>query len=148
MAKESLGERVWYKYWPHQVPKCLDYPDCTLAEFLKEAASKHGPKPAIYLPGRKGDLLPALGNGAAAGHGTVEAGPQEGGCVRPHAPQLDPVRDLLLCLPAPGCHGHGHQPHLQGARDPAPAQGFRRQGAHRPGCGLSQRPGRGSRAHG
>jgi len=35
MAKESLGERIWYKYWPTQVPKCLDYPDCTLAEFLK-----------------------------------------------------------------------------------------------------------------
>jgi long-chain acyl-CoA synthetase len=49
MAKESLGERVWYKYWPHQVPKCLDYPDCTLAEFLKEAAAKHGPKPAIFF---------------------------------------------------------------------------------------------------
>ncbi|MFH1122288.1 MAG: long-chain fatty acid--CoA ligase [Pseudomonadota bacterium] len=49
MAKESLGERLWYKYWPAQVPKCLDYPDCTLAEFLRESAAKHGSKPAIFF---------------------------------------------------------------------------------------------------
>lgn len=49
MAKESLGERIWYKYWPSQVPKCLDYPDCTLAEFLRESAAKHGSKPAILF---------------------------------------------------------------------------------------------------
>jgi len=49
MAKESLGERLWYKYWPTQVPKCLDYPSCTLAEFLRESAAKHGPKPALYF---------------------------------------------------------------------------------------------------
>lgn len=51
MAKDSLGERIWYKYWPSQVPKCLDYPDCTLAEFLKESAAKHGSKPAIFFLG-------------------------------------------------------------------------------------------------
>ncbi|NTV34252.1 MAG: long-chain fatty acid--CoA ligase, partial [Deltaproteobacteria bacterium] len=49
MAKESLGDRIWYKYWPSQVPKCLDYPDCTLAEFLKQSAEKHGSKPAIFF---------------------------------------------------------------------------------------------------
>ncbi len=49
MAKASLGERIWYKHWPSQVPKCLDYPDCTLAEFLRESAAKHGSKPAIYF---------------------------------------------------------------------------------------------------
>lgn len=49
MARESLGERIWYRYWPSQVPKCLDYPDCTLAEFLRETAARHGPKPAIYF---------------------------------------------------------------------------------------------------
>jgi long-chain acyl-CoA synthetase len=49
MARESLGERIWYKYWPSQVPKCLDYPDCTLAEFLRESAAKHGSKPAILF---------------------------------------------------------------------------------------------------
>ena len=49
MAKESLGERIWYKYWPSQVPKCLDYPDCTLAEFLRQSAAKHGPQAAIYF---------------------------------------------------------------------------------------------------
>jgi long-chain acyl-CoA synthetase len=49
MAKESLGERIWYKNWPPQVPKCLDYPECTLAEFLKETAAKNGSKPAIFF---------------------------------------------------------------------------------------------------
>ncbi|MBW1668389.1 MAG: long-chain fatty acid--CoA ligase [Deltaproteobacteria bacterium] len=49
MAKESLGERIWYKYWPPQVPKCLDYPDCTLAEFLREAAGKYGSRPAVFF---------------------------------------------------------------------------------------------------
>jgi long-chain acyl-CoA synthetase len=49
MARESLGERIWYKYWPAQVPRCLDYPNCTLAEFLRESAAKHGPKPALYF---------------------------------------------------------------------------------------------------
>jgi len=51
MAKESLGERIWYKHWPAQVPKCLDYPDCTLAEFLRETAGKYGSKPAIFFLG-------------------------------------------------------------------------------------------------
>ncbi|MBN1103217.1 MAG: long-chain fatty acid--CoA ligase [Deltaproteobacteria bacterium] len=49
MANESLGERIWYKHWPPQVPKCLDYPDCTLAEFLREAAAEYGSKPAIIF---------------------------------------------------------------------------------------------------
>jgi len=49
MAKEALGERIWYKNWPSQVPKCLDYPECTLAEFLRETAAKHGPEPAIFF---------------------------------------------------------------------------------------------------
>jgi long-chain acyl-CoA synthetase len=49
MAKESLGERIWYKNWPSQVPKCLDYPECTLAEFLRQTAVKHGSEPAIFF---------------------------------------------------------------------------------------------------
>ena len=49
MAKESLGDRIWYKNWPPQVPKCLDYPDCTLAEFLKQSAAKHGGQADLYF---------------------------------------------------------------------------------------------------
>lgn len=49
MAKESLGDRIWYKNWPAQVSKCLDYPDCTLAEFLRQSAEKHGSQAAIYF---------------------------------------------------------------------------------------------------
>jgi len=49
MAQKSLGERIWYKNWPPKVPKCLDYPDCTLAEFLKETAEKYADRPAIFF---------------------------------------------------------------------------------------------------
>ena len=49
MAEKSLGDRIWYKHWPQQVPKCLDYPDCTLAEFLRNAASENASKPAIFF---------------------------------------------------------------------------------------------------
>jgi long-chain acyl-CoA synthetase len=49
MARESLGDRIWYKHWPPKVPKCLDYPDCTLAEFLKEAAFRYADRPAVFF---------------------------------------------------------------------------------------------------
>lgn len=47
MAEKSLGERLWYKNWPDQVPKVIDYPDCTLADFLKDSAERNGTKDAI-----------------------------------------------------------------------------------------------------
>ena len=49
MARDSLGDRIWYKHWPPKVPKCLDYPDCTLAEFLKESATHYAERPAIFF---------------------------------------------------------------------------------------------------
>lgn len=49
MSEKAANERIWYKNWPSQVPKSLDYPDCTLAEFLKESAEKYGAKPAIIF---------------------------------------------------------------------------------------------------
>jgi len=47
MGEKSLGDRIWYKNWPPQVPKCLDYPDCSLAEFLQETVSRYGDSTAI-----------------------------------------------------------------------------------------------------
>ena len=49
MARDSLGDRIWYKHWPPKVPKCLDYPDCTLAEFLKDSATNYAERPAIFF---------------------------------------------------------------------------------------------------
>ncbi len=49
MKEKSLGDRIWYKHWPQQVPKCLEYPDCSLAEFLRHAASENASKPAIFF---------------------------------------------------------------------------------------------------
>ena len=47
MAEKTLGKRIWDKHWPPQVPRCLDYPDWSLAHFLQETVSRHGPKVAI-----------------------------------------------------------------------------------------------------
>jgi long-chain acyl-CoA synthetase len=49
MAKESLGERIWYKHWPSQVRKCLDYSDASLADILRETAEKNGDNTAIIF---------------------------------------------------------------------------------------------------
>ncbi len=47
MSERSLGDRDWYSHWPSQVPKCLDYPDCSLADFLRETTSRVGSQVAI-----------------------------------------------------------------------------------------------------
>ena len=49
MGEKTLGDRIWYKNWPTQVPKCLDYPDYSLADFLQETVSKYGDKTAIIF---------------------------------------------------------------------------------------------------
>ncbi len=49
MTKQSLGDRSWYKYWPSQVRKCLDYPDESLAGILRESAEKNRDKTAIIF---------------------------------------------------------------------------------------------------
>lgn len=49
MAKDSLGERLWYTNWPEQVPKCLDYPGGSLADLLARTVDRRGPHPAIYF---------------------------------------------------------------------------------------------------
>ncbi len=51
MSKEPLGERIWYKNWPSQVPKCLDYPDSTLADMLRESVEKKEDNLAISFLG-------------------------------------------------------------------------------------------------
>jgi long-chain acyl-CoA synthetase len=47
MEEKTLGDRIWYKNWPPQVPKCLDYPECSLADFLHETVSRYGDNTAI-----------------------------------------------------------------------------------------------------
>lgn len=49
MEKDTFGERVWYKHYPSQVKKDLEYPDITLAHMLRESAEKYGDKPAIIF---------------------------------------------------------------------------------------------------
>ena len=51
MTDTSSTDKIWYKHWPPQVDKNLDYPDLTLAEILEETAKKHGDKKAIIFDG-------------------------------------------------------------------------------------------------
>ncbi|MBW1998832.1 MAG: AMP-binding protein, partial [Deltaproteobacteria bacterium] len=46
-AERTLGDRIWYKKWPPQVPKCLDYPDYSLGDFLKETVSRYPSQTAV-----------------------------------------------------------------------------------------------------
>ncbi|MBW2030946.1 MAG: long-chain fatty acid--CoA ligase [Deltaproteobacteria bacterium] len=46
-GERTLGDRIWYKRWPPQVPKCLHYPDYGLGDFLRQAVSKYGSGMAV-----------------------------------------------------------------------------------------------------
>jgi hypothetical protein len=46
--KESLGERIWYKYWPHRSPSVSTTRIAPSQSFSK-TATKHGSKPAIIF---------------------------------------------------------------------------------------------------
>lgn len=46
----SLEEKPWFKNWPIDVPKHLNYPEVPLFDFLRQAAKKHPKSPALaYL---------------------------------------------------------------------------------------------------
>ncbi len=47
------GDRTWYKFWPKQQPKSLDYPETPLFEAVETAAKRFPEKPAIIYYGRK-----------------------------------------------------------------------------------------------
>jgi long-chain acyl-CoA synthetase len=51
MNKESLGERIWYKKYPANVSRSLDYPDYTLADLLRKTAERRGTRVAISFLG-------------------------------------------------------------------------------------------------
>jgi long-chain acyl-CoA synthetase len=40
-------EKPWFRFWPENVPKHIDYPEVPLFEFLRRTAEKHGDKTAI-----------------------------------------------------------------------------------------------------
>ena len=49
MTDTSSKQKIWYKHWPQEVAKHLDYPDTTLAEILQESAEKNSGKTAIIF---------------------------------------------------------------------------------------------------
>jgi len=140
-GKGILGERIWYKYWPTQVPKCLDYPDCTLAEFLKATATKHGSKPAIIFLDAQvtyQELWEKVQRFATALAGL---GLKKGDVCA----LMLPIRfsSLYLFMPASSLASPS-PPSILPTRlgDPASAQGFGREGSDHPGrCFVEAREG-------
>ncbi|HJX35315.1 MAG TPA: long-chain fatty acid--CoA ligase [Desulfatiglandales bacterium] len=51
MKIEPLGDRIWYKKYPANVSRSLDYPDYTLSDLLREAAKRRGDGLAINFLG-------------------------------------------------------------------------------------------------
>jgi long-chain acyl-CoA synthetase len=51
MKIEPLGDRIWYKKYPANVSRSLDYPDYTLSDLLREAAKRRGEGLAISFLG-------------------------------------------------------------------------------------------------
>ncbi len=51
MSDEFVKERLWYKNWPSQVPKTLEYPDGTLADVLQKTVEKNEGNLAISFLG-------------------------------------------------------------------------------------------------
>jgi long-chain acyl-CoA synthetase len=51
MNRGSLGERIWYKKYPANVSRSLDYPDYTLADLLRKTAERRGTRVAISFLG-------------------------------------------------------------------------------------------------
>jgi len=51
MEKRLLEEEIWHAKWPDNVPKTLDYPCCTLGDFLKQSVEAYGRRTAIVFLG-------------------------------------------------------------------------------------------------
>lgn len=47
MADQNNAQQPWLANWPSGVARNLDYPDCSLAEFLRATAEERGSAPAI-----------------------------------------------------------------------------------------------------
>ncbi|MBN1627557.1 MAG: AMP-binding protein [Deltaproteobacteria bacterium] len=49
MEEELNSRRLWHTKWPEKVPKSLEYPCCTLGDFLRQSVEKYGPDTAIVF---------------------------------------------------------------------------------------------------
>ena len=47
MGKET-NDFVWYRNWPRDVPRSIEYPKVSLSSFLSEASTKYSDKPALF----------------------------------------------------------------------------------------------------
>ena len=50
--KNESAEKVWYKFWPADVPKHIDYPEIPLSDLLKNTAKDSPAQPAIVYFGK------------------------------------------------------------------------------------------------
>lgn len=49
----TVKERLWFKYYPEEVPKSLEYPDQPLPDLLKKSAKDYPEREAIYFMGKR-----------------------------------------------------------------------------------------------
>ncbi|EGK14900.1 long-chain-fatty-acid-CoA ligase [Desmospora sp. 8437] len=49
----KVKERLWFKYYPEEVPKSLEYPDQPLPDLLKKSAKDYPEREAIYFMGKR-----------------------------------------------------------------------------------------------
>lgn len=50
--EKMVGDRPWYRFWPKQFPKTLEYPEVPLFEPVETSARRYPTKPAVIYYGR------------------------------------------------------------------------------------------------
>ncbi|MCW4006810.1 MAG: long-chain fatty acid--CoA ligase [Candidatus Bathyarchaeota archaeon] len=81
-------EKAWFKLWPSDVPKQLDYPQISLHEVLTQTAQKHPKQAAIAFLGAEYsyEQLDALSSQFSAA--LVSLGVKKGDCVAVYLPNV------------------------------------------------------------
>ena len=87
----SIEEKPWFKNWPSDVPKHLDYPEVPLFNLLRQAAKKHPKSPALAYLDRETNYqeLDAFSNQFAGA--LAKLGVSKGDCIAlflPNIPQF------------------------------------------------------------
>ncbi|MFQ5910189.1 MAG: AMP-binding protein, partial [Thermoplasmata archaeon] len=86
-----MDERPWFKFWPDDVPKTIDYPEQGLHKFLERSAKDHPNNTAILFYGKKTTYAELLGQAKSFAAGLQSLGVKKGARVAlfmPNIPQF------------------------------------------------------------
>ncbi|MFQ6107010.1 MAG: long-chain fatty acid--CoA ligase [Thermoplasmata archaeon] len=83
-----MEERPWFKYWPDDVPKTIDYPVQELHRFLQDAAKKHPSNIAILFYGKKTTYAELLQQAKSFAAGLQSLGVKKGDRVSLYLPNV------------------------------------------------------------